>query len=389
MIKSIGVFVLLILVLKVSGQNRFVNPISGIQGKDYRIVNYVDWGIADEVGDHQCLTKTYNGHQGTDFVLRSFKQMDQGVNVVAVDTGIVNFVLDGLYDREKKIAVDKGLGNYVGISHSNKIQTYYGHLRTNSITVQKGDTVYPGQVIGQVGSSGNSMDPHLHFEMWYDSSYYIDPFLGPCGNSSSYWKTSINYDSTFGMWNSSTWDGLPTLDTIREEPEIVNIFSSQNEHITYWSLMSGLRKGDLLTAKWVHEGNEYTKLEVTMDQDWWYYYFFYYINIVPELPRGFWDVEVKLNGQTIDSRTVQLRYGVNVEHYNKGDLDIFLHNGIISTSFLGNRKYQLRSIDGKLVQQGMFDKANPIRLDNRIQGMIILSVIESNGEQGFKRIYVP
>jgi murein DD-endopeptidase MepM/ murein hydrolase activator NlpD len=41
----------------------------------------------------------------------------------------------------------------------------YAHLQPGSIKVQAGDTVKLGQVIGLVGDSGNSVAPHLHFQV--------------------------------------------------------------------------------------------------------------------------------------------------------------------------------------------------------------------------------
>ena len=54
-------------------------------------------------------------------------------------------------------------GNYVLIAHYNGLYTLYAHL--NSRAVSTGQTVSQGQVIGAVGSTGNSTGPHLHFEV--------------------------------------------------------------------------------------------------------------------------------------------------------------------------------------------------------------------------------
>jgi LysM repeat protein len=56
-----------------------------------------------------------------------------------------------------------GYGNLVVIRHSNGFQTRYGHL--SRIRVKKGRYVSQGQVIGNVGSTGRSTGPHLHFEV--------------------------------------------------------------------------------------------------------------------------------------------------------------------------------------------------------------------------------
>lgn len=55
-----------------------------------------------------------------------------------------------------------GYGNYVMISHAGGKMTVYGHL--TSLTVSTGQSVSRGQVIGYVGSTGNSTGPHLHYE---------------------------------------------------------------------------------------------------------------------------------------------------------------------------------------------------------------------------------
>ena len=54
-------------------------------------------------------------------------------------------------------------GKLVVITHSNGVQTYYGHC--NSLYVSAGQTVSQGQTIAAVGSTGNSTGPHLHFEI--------------------------------------------------------------------------------------------------------------------------------------------------------------------------------------------------------------------------------
>lgn len=54
-------------------------------------------------------------------------------------------------------------GNLLVITHSNGIQTYYGHC--SQLYVSAGTSVSQGQTIAAVGSTGNSTGPHLHFEV--------------------------------------------------------------------------------------------------------------------------------------------------------------------------------------------------------------------------------
>ena len=55
------------------------------------------------------------------------------------------------------------LGKLIVISHGNGVQTYYAHC--NSIGVSVGQKISQGEVIGKVGSTGNSTGPHLHLEI--------------------------------------------------------------------------------------------------------------------------------------------------------------------------------------------------------------------------------
>ena len=56
-------------------------------------------------------------------------------------------------------------GNYVMIDHGKNEYSLYGHLQPGSVAVHVGDQVKAGEVIGKLGSSGNSTEPHLHFHV--------------------------------------------------------------------------------------------------------------------------------------------------------------------------------------------------------------------------------
>lgn len=63
-----------------------------------------------------------------------------------------------------------GYGNYVLIDHGDGSSTLYAHLHYMTINVTAGDYVSQGEVIGKIGSSGNSTGPHLHFEVRHNGS---------------------------------------------------------------------------------------------------------------------------------------------------------------------------------------------------------------------------
>ena len=56
-----------------------------------------------------------------------------------------------------------GYGNCVMVSHGNGVETLYGHC--SSLAVSAGQYVEQGQIVGYVGSTGNSTGSHLHFEV--------------------------------------------------------------------------------------------------------------------------------------------------------------------------------------------------------------------------------
>jgi len=56
-------------------------------------------------------------------------------------------------------------GNYVLIDHGKNEYSMYAHLQPGSVRVHAGDQVKAGTIIGKLGSSGNSTEPHLHFQV--------------------------------------------------------------------------------------------------------------------------------------------------------------------------------------------------------------------------------
>jgi len=56
-------------------------------------------------------------------------------------------------------------GNYVMIDHGKNEYSLYAHLQPGSVRVHVGDQVKAGDVLGKLGSSGNSTEPHLHFHV--------------------------------------------------------------------------------------------------------------------------------------------------------------------------------------------------------------------------------
>lgn len=63
-------------------------------------------------------------------------------------------------------------GNHILIRHAEKEYSLLAHLQPNSVCVKKGDTVKRGEYIARCGNSGNSSEPHLHFQLQDGVSFF-------------------------------------------------------------------------------------------------------------------------------------------------------------------------------------------------------------------------
>jgi len=103
------------------------------------------------------------GHKGQDLFAAC------GTRLAAARAGIVKFA-----------ATDERAGNYVVIEGAGSGLDYvYMHMRAPAL-VQKGEQVFTGQKLGEVGDSGNADGCHLHFELWQAPGWFtggsaIDP----------------------------------------------------------------------------------------------------------------------------------------------------------------------------------------------------------------------
>ncbi len=141
------------------GHRRALIPIGGVPSIAQRFA--IDWV---KVGpDHT----TFTGDR-----LKNESYHAYGQDALAVADGIVAAMKDGIPEnipgpasRAVPITLETVGGNYVILEIGGGRHAFYAHLQPGSLTVKAGDRVKRGQVLGLVGNSGNSTEPHLHFHI--------------------------------------------------------------------------------------------------------------------------------------------------------------------------------------------------------------------------------
>ena len=141
-----------------SGHRRAMIVVDGTPHISQRYA--IDWVQA---GDD---AKTYHGDPKDNHSYYCF-----GVEAHAVADATVVEVKDGIPENVPQqkpvvpIDLDTIAGNHVNLDLGGGVYAMYAHLQPGSIRVKVGDHVVAGQVLGLVGNTGNSSEPHLHFQL--------------------------------------------------------------------------------------------------------------------------------------------------------------------------------------------------------------------------------
>ncbi len=111
--------------------------------------------------------KSFNGDQKDNKSYRCY-----GAEALAVADAVVVATKDGIPEnvpgptsRAVPITLETVGGNHVILDLGGGRFAFYAHLQPGSLRVKTGDKVRRGQVVGLVGNSGNSTEPHLHFHI--------------------------------------------------------------------------------------------------------------------------------------------------------------------------------------------------------------------------------
>ncbi|MFO1349937.1 MAG: M23 family metallopeptidase [Gammaproteobacteria bacterium] len=168
----------------------------------HSITNFVDHDTRTPgfVQDYQCGARSYDtaagyNHSGVDIAAWPFSwaRMDANqIKVVATAPGIIIDKWDGHFDHNTQ--PNDSEPNAVFLRHDDGSQSWYVHLKKNSLTAKSlGARVERGEVLGIMGSSGNSTGVHLHFEVHDAAGNLIDPFKGDCNDVGLAWQRQPAY----------------------------------------------------------------------------------------------------------------------------------------------------------------------------------------------------
>lgn len=135
----------------------------------FNIANGSSTELYKEVFLHNSLNTPIRG-----ILTSTFGEQREGYNHKGIDLAAnmgtpIEAALDGTVYFS---GVANGYGNVVMIKHQNNLETIYAHC--NTLNVSTGQNVTRGQVIAEVGNTGDSTGPHLHFEIRVNGSP-VDP----------------------------------------------------------------------------------------------------------------------------------------------------------------------------------------------------------------------
>ena len=206
------------------------------------------------------------------------------MDVVAAAPGTVVIVHDGEFDRNKAWS-DTVTWNVVAVDHGEhagfRYLAYYGHLKDGSVAVTEGQSVAAGTVLGQVGSSGRSDMPHLHFEVLRAPASggtvtAVDPWEGPCGASSSLWVEQISYQDAFRVIQTGVTADTMSLDRAKDPPTPVTAVGGGGPGvISAWVQLHNQAPGGRVLWRWRRpNGGTFSQTTHTFDHfysmSWWW-----------------------------------------------------------------------------------------------------------------------
>jgi murein DD-endopeptidase len=272
-------------------------PLERGLGNGLVIVNYMDHEPGAAILDYAGGTHSYNDHRGTDYTLHNFRLMDRGLRILAASSGTVAFLsplAPGATDRNCASAPNEG--TWLWIDNGGGTYSEYYHLRRFSLTVQVGEFVQAGQMLGLVGSSGYSTGPHLHFETGdYATGPYQarDPYTGPANPLPSLWQSQELYKGDdplrfvdMGIFSDAAVGGSVVNTTYCDIQEGIHapvVFGITEPHLDQWVQFQGNAGDDFRIEVRKPDGSLWAGYDDVLSGDaqfsWFWVYWFWNGNV--------------------------------------------------------------------------------------------------------------
>ncbi|MCP4382386.1 MAG: M23 family metallopeptidase [Hyphomicrobiales bacterium] len=237
-------------------------PVACTPGVDCIVQNYFDRDPGPEALDFECGHQSYDGHDGTDFRIPTLRDMENGVAVLVAADGTVTGVRDAMpdvaYDEANAEDIEgRECGNGVVVDHGDGWETQYCHMKRGSIGVAAGDEVTERSPIGEIGLSGLTEFPHLHFSVRKDG-VELDPFAtettssdGACANagndSTSLWADDaaelLAYQPAFVL-NVGFADSTVTMEQLENGAVRETELRPDSPALVFFGRAIGLEAGD-------------------------------------------------------------------------------------------------------------------------------------------------
>lgn len=132
-------------------------------GKDIFLNYHYEYDEVRYAYDFVQVKDSYS-YEGDPLLNESYYSFDQPV--LAPAAGTVIAVVDGIEDNiPGDMNAAQPEGNMVVIEHEHGEKSMLAHFKKDSIVVKVGDKVEAGQLLGTCGNSGNSSEPHIHFQV--------------------------------------------------------------------------------------------------------------------------------------------------------------------------------------------------------------------------------
>jgi hypothetical protein len=131
-------------------------------------------------------------------------------DIVSAGSGRVVAVVSDQRDHEIGEAAsptEHPAGNLVVIQHAPRLFSVYAHMQRATATVNVGDRVERGQIIGRIGNSGDSSQPHLHIHFtdeWPESTNPIETYVLSQGVPAVFWGAQVFRNGRFLELNGAT-----------------------------------------------------------------------------------------------------------------------------------------------------------------------------------------